>query len=136
MSRTAAKAVGIWLLLVIAAILNGLLRESLFTPLLGAAIALPASGITLSLLVLLVSWLLIPAMGSHPARVFILTGLAWVAMTVAFEYLFGHFVQGLPWHEIHAVFRVDSGNLFSVVLLTSALAPWLAAKLRGRLLQR
>jgi hypothetical protein len=43
---------------------------------------------------------------------------------------------GLPWQPIHAAFRVDSGNLFGPGLPTAALAPWLAAQLRGRLLVR
>lgn len=133
MASIITKAIGIWLLIVAAAILNGLIRDTVLTYIIGSAGALPLSGITLSLLILLITWLLVPILGRHRGIVFMSVGLLWVLLTLSFEYLFGHFVLAKPWNEINAVFNVMDGNLFVVALITAAAAPWWAAKLRGML---
>jgi len=48
-----------------------------------------------------------------------------------FEYLFGHYIVGKPWQEINQVFNIFKGDLFIIVLIVSAVSPWLTAKLKG-----
>ena len=84
-----AKGVGIGSIMVIAAILNGLARDKLLTPLIGSAVSLPLSGITLSGLVFIISYFTIPFFGEVKPGVYFIIGLSWVVMTLAFEYLFG-----------------------------------------------
>ncbi len=127
-----SKSVGIWLLIVVAAIINGAVRDKLLTPWLGAEISLPFSGITLSALVLVITYGALAIFGKVKARVYIFIGLLWLVLTLAFEYLFGHFVLGKSWYEISQVLNVRNGNLFSIVLLITAASPWLVAKLKGR----
>ena len=55
-----------------------------------------------------------------------------MAPTLAFEYLFGHYVLGGPWQQVDRVLDANSGELFTLVLVVSALAPWLAARLRDQ----
>ncbi len=131
MKAITLKAIGIWLLILVAAILNGLVRDGILTPLIGPAPALPLSGVTLSLFIFLITWLLIPTLGMHPATVYISVGLFWVALTLSFEYLFGYFVAGKSWDEIIEVLNVTDGNLFIIAVLATAVAPWLTAKMRG-----
>jgi hypothetical protein len=130
-SLLVVKASLAWFLIMLLAIANGIAREALLEPALGPAIALPLSGILLALIILLASWLLVPWFGRARASAWIAIGLLWVVLTLLFEYLFGHFVAGMPWAEISRVFDVTSGNLFSLALLSAALSPWLAARLRG-----
>ncbi|WP_372882651.1 hypothetical protein [Psychromonas sp.] len=125
------KAIGIWLVIVIAAIFNGLFREKILTPLIGARFSLPVSGLLLSLLVLSVAFLFIPLLNEQQQSVYFAVGMLWVALTLAFEFLFGHFVLGKSWQEIILVFDFRKGELFVVVLLITAVSPWLAAKARG-----
>ena len=125
------KASLAWLLIMLGAIANGVARQQLLEPVLGAAIALPLSGVLLSLIILLASWLLVPWIGRARAPTWLAIGIHWVVLTLLFEYLFGHFVAGIPWIEIWRVFDVTTGNLFSLALLSAALSPWLAARLRG-----
>ncbi|WP_052299072.1 hypothetical protein [Thermodesulfatator indicus] len=54
------KAAGIWLVIVLIAIVNGIFREKVLTPLLGSDLALPISGISLAMLVFVVSFIFIP----------------------------------------------------------------------------
>ena len=131
MTGTFIKGVGIWLVMVLAAIVNGLFREKVLTPLTGAEFALPLSGILLSLLIFIIAFLLISFIHETTGRAYLMIGLLWVALTVSFEYLFGHFVMERSWQEINQVFNVKAGNLFIAAVLTSAIAPWLVAKIRG-----
>lgn len=125
------KASLAWLLIMLLAIANGIAREALLEPTMGPAIALPLSGILLALIILLASWLLVPWFGGARASTWFAIGVLWVVLTLLFEYLFGHFVAGMPWREISRVFDMVSGNLFLLALLSAALSPWLAARFRG-----
>lgn len=125
------KSTGIWLLIVIAAIFNGLFREKVLVSLVGAESALPLSGALLSVLVLFVTFTLISFFDSPESRSLFVVGFFWVVLTLSFEFLFGHFVAEKSWQEIMQVFNFYKGDLFLLVLFVTALAPWLAAKARG-----
>ncbi len=125
------KATGIWFVIVVAAIFNGVFRESVLVPAVGADLALPLSGVTLAVLVFLVTLFLISFIGSSKQKTYIHVGLLWVVLTLSFEFLFGHFVVGKPWHEIMQVFNIRKGDLFIIVLFITAISPWAAAKLKG-----
>ena len=126
------KSIGVWIIIVIAAIINGAIREKLLTPLIGAHLSLPISGIALSALVFVITYFAIEFFGQVKSSVYKLIGLFWIILTLAFEYLFGHYVMGTPWHEINQVFTILNGNLFIIVLIVTALSPWAAARLRGK----
>lgn len=130
MTFIAIKSVGIWLLIVFAAIFNGVAREKLLTPLLGSGVSLPLSGVTLSALVLIITYFTLPLIGEVKPGVYLFIGLLWVALTLVFEYVFGYYLAGKPWHEINQVFNLRKGNLFILVLIVSGVSPWIAAKMK------
>ena len=127
------KTIGIWLILVIIAIVNAAIREKLVEPMIGARNALPVSGLLLSILIVLVAYISIPFFGFSEDRIYILVGIIWFTLTLSFEFLFGHFVAEKPWQEIFQVFNILKGDLFIVVLFAALISPWLSAKLRGLL---
>ena len=131
MSGMLIKAIGIWLIFVISAILNGVFREKVLVPAIGTSIALPLSGVILAALVFLVTLMLVPFIGSSESTVYFLIGFLWVGLTLSFEFFFGRFVAGKSWQEIMQVFNVKKGELFILVLAITAVSPWVAAKLRG-----
>ena len=131
MTMVILKAIGIWCILVVCAILNGLLRENILNPFLGQQIALPVSGLILSLLILAVTWLFIPFFETRPAMDYWLIGALLLGITLAFEFMFGHYVMGKSWQDIFQVFNIFKGNLFLLTLLASLVAPRLMARLRG-----
>lgn len=128
---TLLKAFGIWLLLVVLAILNGALREKLLVPLFGRQAALPLSGLSLALLIFLVTWLLLPALSPLDTSGYWAIGGLWASLTVLFEFLFGHYAADKSWRELLASYDLRTGNLWPLVLLVTALAPYLAARLHG-----
>lgn len=125
------KASSVWLLIAVFAIINGIVRDKLLVPAIGNSLALPVSGLSLSLIVLMVTYLSIGFFGKRAARSYWLIGLQWVLMTLAFEFLFGHYVAGKSWQEIAQVFNVMSGNLMLLVLVTSLISPYLVARWKG-----
>lgn len=120
-----------WLFIALLAIGNGLFREAILTPRLGENIALPTSGIILSLLVGIVSFFYIPLLGKNRRLVYFYIGLQWILMTLAFEFLFGHYVMGKSWAEIAQVFNLFTGDLFNLVLLVTLFSPYAVAKRKG-----
>lgn len=110
---------------------NGTFRQYVLVPNLGMAVALPLSGLTLSLLVLVMTYLCTGFLGVESRSACFLVGAQWVLMTLAFEFLFGHFAVGKPWSELLQTFNILKGDLFSLVLLVTFFAPYLMAKAKG-----
>ena len=125
------RALGVWFLFVPAAILNGVLRDKVLIVVFGQALALPLSGVILSILVFLITVIFVPYLGGSAAWHFWLIGCIWLILTVAFEFVFSHFVMGKTWVEIVQVFNVAQGNLMIVVLIGTLISPFFAARLRG-----
>jgi hypothetical protein len=61
----------------------------------------------------------------------LLIGLFWVVLTVAFEFLAGHYVFGNAWQKLFADYNIVRSRIWLLVLITSLISPMLAAKLRG-----
>ena len=125
------KAGLVWVVIAALAIFNGVLRESLFVPQWGRGLALPLSGLSLCAIVFSVTYLSFSFLGERTANTYLLIGLEWVIITLAFEFLFGHWVAGKAWNEILQTFNILKGDLFILVLLTSLLSPVLVAKMKG-----
>jgi len=125
------KATAIWFLLVILAIINAGLREKVLGPVFGSGFALPVSGLLLSIVIFIVSFVCAPVFRPSESKTYILVGAVWCLLTLSFEFLFGHFVAGRHWQEIVQVFNVGKGDLFLLVLLATLVSPWLSAKLRN-----
>lgn len=125
------RAIGIWLVIVVVAILNGVFREKILVPAIGPGMALPLSGILLAVLVFLVTLVFVSFVGSSESKIYVLVGILWIVLTLFFEFLFGHYIVGKSWREVMLSFNIMNGDLFIVVLFISAISPWTAAKLRG-----
>jgi hypothetical protein len=126
------RLAGIWLVIAVVAIINGVFRELVLVPAVGASLALPVSGLMLAILVLLVTSISVVFLGLRSLKTCIWAGLLWVVFTLSFEFLFGHYVTGKSWWEIARIFDFTHGDLFTLVLVTTAVAPLCAAKLRSQ----
>jgi hypothetical protein len=132
------RLLGVWLMLAVLMTGNGILREAALMPWFGRTAADVLSA-TLGVAIILAATrpFLRPLAGlsaARPARV----ALAWVGLTVVFELVVGHWVDGKSWGELLADYAVWRGRLWPIVLGTVALAPflWLAGGSRpadGRL---
>jgi hypothetical protein len=119
-----AKATLGWLLLFVAMFANGAIRVLVLQPELGEDRARQVASLSGVALVLLVSLLFMRF--SPEARLAQLwwVGVAWLIATVAFEFLFGHFVSGLSWHALLADYNILRGRLWSLILISVCVGPW------------
>jgi hypothetical protein len=125
------KTTTIWASFIPIAIANGAFREKCLVPFLGQRLALPLSGISGSILFILLTYFTLPWLGPLMPRHYRLIGLAWLAMTVLFEFLFGRLMAHKSWGELLQAYDLTTGNLWLLVLLVIVVSPYLAAKLRG-----
>lgn len=124
------KALIIWLAILMLAMANGLLREAVLMPRLGTPAALVLSGLLLSALILGMAYLSLPWLKAEAPIQYWLVGFGWLALTLVFEFSFG-LLQGKSWPVMLEAYSFKGGNLWPLVLAVTALAPYLAARLRG-----
>jgi 2-hydroxy-6-oxonona-2,4-dienedioate hydrolase len=112
-----------WLPMVFIAVANGALREAWLSPRLGELRGRQFS--TLLLLALFTAYMAVVfrAWPIDSARQAAALGLAWLALTLAFEFLLGRFVSGLAWREMLAQYNLAAGRLWALVPLWIAVAP-------------
>jgi hypothetical protein len=127
--KTAIRALIAWGAILVLAVLNGLLREALWIPWLGATAGLVASGLLLCAFILAATWLLLPWLNARGQPTLWLIGLAWLLLTLAFEFTFG-LLRGQTLDTMLAAYRFRGGNLWPLVLATTLAAPSLAGRLR------
>ena len=122
----------VWLLFIPLAIVNGIIRDLLLTPVLGDAAGRAISSVTLSILILGVTALLVRRLGVDTRAGYLLVGGFWLVMTLLFEFSFFVAVMGHPLDELLADFDVFRGRLWVLVLITTFFAPLLASMMRRR----
>ena len=120
----------IWCIIAIFAVANGVFRVSFLELYIGKTLALPVSGITLSIIVFTITFLSFKLFDKSSSLTYLLIGIQWVSMTLAFEFIFGHFVMGISWLELFQVFNILEGNLFIIALLVTLFSPLLVSLIR------
>jgi hypothetical protein len=126
------KAVIAWLILFVVMFTNGTVRVLVLQPRLGEDHARQVASLTGVGLVLLASWLFVRVSPRATPKQLLGVGLGWLAATVAFEFLFGHFVSGQSWSGLLADYDVRQGRLWSLIIPSVGLGPWLCGVLAGR----
>ncbi len=125
------RALIVWFGLLALAIINGGIREAVIIPRTGDLAGHTISTISLCVLILALAWLTIgwmhPASASEAWRI----GGLWVVLVLAFEFLAGHYVFGTPWSELLADYNVLRARIWPLVLVITAVAPYVAGRARG-----
>jgi hypothetical protein len=124
------QASAIWFLLLVLAILNGGTRVSWITPRWGEQIGHRVSTATFCLVILVVTWFSIGWVNPRTVGGAFQVGVFWLVLTVAFEFLGGHYLFGNPWEKLLADYNLLRGRVWLLVLITTAVAPVLIFKLR------
>ena len=120
------RAIAVWLVIMVLAVVNGGAREALLNPRLGQQAGQVLSTAILCVLILLVAWLATGWIAPGSWRGAVLVGAAWVALTLAFEFLAGHYLFGDPWERLLAEYNVFRGRIWPLVPFTSFVSPVLA----------
>lgn len=121
--QTLLAAAGAWCGFAAAGIANGTAREALLRPAVGRA-ADPLSVATLSSAIVAGTRLFVRRLAPRASRgELVAVGAGWAAATVAFEFLFGHYVARESWSALLANYDLRRGRLWPLVLLTLLVAP-------------
>lgn len=125
------RAFVVWFGILILASINGAVRDLLAAPRFGDLVARAISTIILCILIALVTWWSIDWIRPVNSRAALEVGIVWLALTLTFEFGFGHFVFGKPWAELLADYDVQRGRIWLLVLVATLLAPVWAGWVRG-----
>ena len=118
-----SRALAIWLLLLILAVLNGAIREALVTPRFGEQGGHIISTAILCAAIIIVAWFSISWIGPKNGREALVIGIVWVALTIAFEFLAGHYAFGNSWERLITDYNVFHGRIWILVLLMNLFTP-------------
>lgn len=126
-----ARALVVWLGILVVAVFNGSAREAWLVPRFGEPVGRALSTMVLCALVFLLTWLTIgwihPVTTGEALRV----GLIWVALTLAFEFLVGHYIFRKAWAELLGDYDLSRGRIWVAVLVVVLFAPLWTTRLRG-----
>jgi hypothetical protein len=75
-------------------------------------------------------WLLIRIWRPASAEQAIAIGLVWLGMTIAFEFLFGHYVAKRSWSDLLHDDNIFAGRVWLVVVVWVTLVPYLFYQLQ------
>jgi hypothetical protein len=118
-----------WIPMVFLAIVNGAVRELTYGRAMPEARAQQVSVVTGIFLFGVYAWLLSlkwPLQSSEQAT---LIGFLWLALTVAFEFIFGHYVMHHPWSALLHEYNILAGRLWILVLLAVTFLPLVVFKI-------
>ena len=118
-----SRATFVWFCILVVAMANGTLRALVLQPWLGDGPGRAASCLTLSAAVLYIAMKSINWMKPATATDAWLIGAMWLGLTLAFEFLVGHYVFRTPWNELLADYNLLNGRLWLLVLATTLAAP-------------
>ena len=124
------KAWVVWFGILLLAVINGGLREGVLIHTLSQPVAYVISGVLLSVMVFVVTWLLLPWIGIRDSNGLILLGLMWLLLTLAFEFTFGY-IQNKSVAEMLQAYTFNNGNIWPIVLLVTLVSPYVVGYLKG-----
>jgi len=113
-----------WLLVLLAMVANGTFRELVIERWLSTAAAGVVSAALGITWIQLITRPFLRRLGPISAAQCTSIAAVWLVMTVTFEFLFGHYVDGASWQELLADYNVFAGRLWPIVLASIAAAPF------------
>ena len=118
-----------WIPMVFIAIANAIVREMLYGQSMSELSAHQVSTVTAVILFGIYIWILARVWKIQTASQALTIGLVWLALTAAFEFLFGHFVMAHSWSRLLEDYNIFNGRLWLLVLIWITVAPYLFFRL-------
>ena len=120
-----------WFPMTVIAIANGAMRELLYKESLGEMAAHRLSTASLIFLFGIYVFIIMRIWRLQSSRHAIFIGCMWFAMTVAFEFGFGHYVAGNPWSRLLANYNILAGRVWLLVLIWILTLPYIIYRVMG-----
>ncbi|MHA1490885.1 MAG: hypothetical protein ACTSRI_14720 [Promethearchaeota archaeon] len=133
MNKIYVKALGMWFLMCIIAILNGIIRNGVYSPIVGEYFAhVISSFILICIFFLVIALYYNNIKGKYENRDPLYIGVLWLISTIAFEFIFGHYIVGHSWEHLFADYNIFQGRIWIFVLIT----PIISSILWGKYFQK
>ena len=114
----------VWLVILTAMIVNGAFRQLVLRPAVGTrASEVISAALGIVIIVVFTRYLMRPIAGRSPGTL-VRASVTLVLLTIAFEFLFGRYVNGRSWADLIGNYAIWRGHLWPVVLLTLAFMPF------------
>lgn len=118
-----------WVGLMVTIFLNSILRVTTYGTKMPEIRAHQVSSLTAAVMIAFTIWLYDKYRPLESIDQALLTGFAWLGMTVAFDFILGRYVLGQPLKKIIFDYRIGRGRLWVFVLVWITLAPWVVYNL-------
>jgi len=123
------KALGIWVILAVSAIVVATFRNGVLLPAFGEQTAHQLGTILFLIVQFIIIYFFIKKMKIKDVKFLLGIGIFWVVITVIFELLFGHFVMNHSWEKLLADYNLFNGRLWVLVLINNMAAPSISGKI-------
>ena len=117
-----------WLGLLFIAIINGAIRETVYKNALGELSAHQVSTVTGIILMTFYVWFINIRWKLQSAKQALTIGFIWLTLTIAFEFLFGHYIMGNPWGKLFHDYNIVEGRVWILFLIWITIVPYLIYK--------
>lgn len=126
-----ARSLAAWVAMLLLSVANGAFRDFSYGRGVTELAAHQISTAIGTVLLGTVAWVFVRRYPPPSARHALSIGVLWAGLTVAFEFLFFHFVAGHPWDVLLANYDVTKGRVWVLVVLWLLVAPYLFFRMRG-----
>lgn len=123
------RSVIVWLMVIVAEIVHGILRAVLLVPLVGEFRSNQLGVFSGSVIIVVIACLTVRWIGATTTAGQVTAGAIWLVLTIALEFFFGRFVAGLTWDQLLAGYNLLQGGMMPIGLVILFLSPMIAAKL-------
>ena len=129
MNSLSIQAVIVWLIMMFAETVHGILRALFLVPIVGDLVSRQIGVPVGSLLILIVAFLFAKWIRAKSFKAQVGIGLFWVFLTVLFEILLGRLILDLPWSRIIKDYDLTNGGFMILGLIVMAFSLTIAEKL-------
>lgn len=123
------RGAAVWLVIIFAEFLHGILRILFLEPLVGDFRARQIAVFSGMLIILIIAYFFVDWLRAENDRQLLLAGLLWLVLTPLFEISLG-LLLNLSWERIFSDYDIFNGGLLGVGLLFLLFAPLIASRLR------
>jgi len=124
------KAFFVWCGFLTVAMIGGIIREIFLVALLGPETGHALGTVLVAVAIFALIYVYMGKLSGARRRALLKLGIFWTVLTLAFEFLFGHYVVGLSWEALWADYDIFQGRLWLLVLLVTWFGPLLAREIR------
>lgn len=124
------QAIGFWFVLMVFGIVNGVVRNYVCGPAIGnELLSHQISTFTGIILFLTGMYVWLKYTNAHYLKKdLLIIGIMWLGITIAFEFIFGHYIVGHTWSKLLADYNILEGRIWSLILLTILVGPYFIGK--------